>query len=166
MAQQRSGTELAFKKSEKEERNMYAADTFRRPGFGSLIKFLTENYSDFESGESRSWRFPPVNMFASEDGVIVRTQVPGVNPDSISLTIKDDVLKISFKKGEDDIANDGEIWQIKKERPRGEFRRSIRLPYHVKTDEIAAQYDKGILTIRLPRAEQDKPVTIPVHSMN
>lgn len=145
---------------------MYAADSFRRHGLGSLIRFLTENFSDFESGEARSWRYPPVNMTASEDGVIVRTQVPGVNPESISLTIKDDILNISFKKGENDISPDSEVWQIKRERPYGEFRRSIRLPYHVKTSDITAQCDRGILTIRLPRAEQDKPVTIPVQAMN
>ncbi len=102
---------------------------------------------------------PPLNMFYNEESVIVTSEMPGIDPAKIDLSINGNQLSI---KGEVKAAeNEGGTWH-RRERYQGQFNRSVRLPYNVENDKVDAKYKKGILTITLPRAEADKPRNISI----
>ena len=110
--------------------------------------------------DSSSDRYPPVDMFTGKDAVLIRAEIPGVKSENIQLTVKEDLLSIEIKM--ESGVPEG-FRTITKERPFGESLRKIKLPYRVEAGEVQAKLSNGVLELRLPRAESDKPVTIKVN---
>ena len=90
----------------------------------------------------------------------VRAEVPGVEPKDFDISVSGDVLSISGEKKEESEERRGNVYRS--ERRFGSFRRHVRLPEAVDTDKIEAEYDKGILTIRLAKSEKVVGRRIPV----
>ncbi len=106
--------------------------------------------------------FPAVNIWASDQDVIATAEIPGIDPAVLDITVKQNVLTISgLRKPE--ALKDGEVAH-RQERLVGDFQRSFRLPFAVDSGKVEANYEKGVLTIRLPRAEADKPKKIAIKS--
>ena len=113
----------------------------------------------------REWAQPTlwglaVDMVENKDDFIVKASVPGINPDDLDISYADDVLTI---KGE--IKQDNEIKDNQyhlRERRYGTFARSITLPTKIKGDAIEATYQNGVVTLRLPKAEEVKPKRIAI----
>jgi HSP20 family protein len=99
--------------------------------------------------------FPPVNVWASADGAIVRAQVPGVSPDQLDVTVHQDTVTLRGKREPE--ALDGDVVVHRQERPQGPFTRTLVLPFRVDADQVNARFDRGVLTLELPRPESDKP---------
>lgn len=104
--------------------------------------------------------FPAINMWMSENDVVLSSEIPGVDPDNIEISIEGDVLDLSGSRVAEDLKEGGKYHR--QERPHGTFRRKIRLPFRAQEDKIEAKYEKGILTIKIPQAEADKPRKISV----
>jgi HSP20 family protein len=123
---------------------------------------IERSWGDLFSGLARPRvaKFPPVNILTSENDVVVTSEIPGVNPDDIDLSVTGDTLTIKGKKPQPEI-KEGQAWQ-RRERSGGEFYRTIQLPFDVDSGHVAADYTKGILRITLPRAESEKPRKISV----
>lgn len=98
----------------------------------------------------------------NKDDFLVIASVPGIDPDDIEITYSDDTLCIKGETKTDREENEGDYHL--RERRYGSFARSIRLPNKVKADAIEAAYDKGVLTLRLPKAEESKPKRISIKS--
>ena len=101
-----------------------------------------------------------VDVLEKEDDFIVKASVPGIKPEDLDISYSDETLTI---KGE--IKSDNEVKQDQyhlRERRYGSFTRSIRLPTKIKGDAIEASYENGVVSLRLPKAEQDKPKRIAV----
>jgi HSP20 family protein len=92
---------------------------------------------------------PALEVVEGEDELVVRAEVPGVEPKDIDLSVAGEILTISGEKRQDTM-EEGENWHHS-ERHYGAFRRSLRLPATVDADKVSAEYDKGVLTIHLPR---------------
>ena len=103
----------------------------------------------------RSTDFPPVNVWAGADGTTVMTQVPGVNPDELDITVHQDTVTLRGKR--DAEPQDADTIVHRQERPLGPFTRTIVLPFRVDADKVSARFDRGLLTLELPRPEADKP---------
>ena len=102
-----------------------------------------------------------LDVTEDEDVYTVVASVPGINPDDIEITMEDDVLTI-----EGEIASNDEEDTVKyhlRERRYGSFKRSIRFPLTVDADAIEASYDRGLLTLTVPKAEIVKPRRIEVN---
>lgn len=106
-------------------------------------------------------RHPPVDMFTGKEAVFIRSEVPGATPENIDITVKEDILLISGEIKND--APEG-FRAVSRERNTGKFSRKVRLPYRIESGAVEAKIENGVLSIRLPRAESDKPVSIKVHS--
>jgi len=106
--------------------------------------------------------FPAVNIWASDQDVIVTAEVPGVDPANLDITVAENVLRLTGSRKPEEL-KPGEV-SHRQERASGEFTRSVRLPYAVDSAKVEASCEKGILTIRLPRAEADKPRKIAIKS--
>jgi HSP20 family protein len=85
--------------------------------------------------------------------------LPGISPDAIDLSVEKNVLTLKAERRRGEL--DGAEW-IAKERPHGSFSRSIFLGDSLDTEQLAATYTDGVLTVRLPVAEKAKPRRIEV----
>ncbi len=104
--------------------------------------------------------FPAINVWTSEEGAIVRTEIPGINPDDVDISLVNDTLTIRGERCSESKLDD-EICH-RHERGFGQFARSVKLPFAVEPDAVKADFKDGILQIDLPRATAEKPRKISV----
>ncbi len=104
--------------------------------------------------------FPALNTWLSEDGALVTAEIPGVTPDALELSVVNDTLTV--KGAREELAlKDGESCH-RQERGTGSFSRTVQLPFDVEADKVEASFRKGVLEIKLPRAESEKPKKITI----
>ena len=119
----------------------------------------------FQTGfglEPLPWRgvYPLVNISEDHDSVYVRAELPGVKPDDLEITIKDNSLSL---RGERKIpAEEKNANFHRRERESGFFRRVLVLPAPVNPAKVAATCKDGILTLKLAKTEAVKPRRIKV----
>jgi len=105
---------------------------------------------------------PAVDLYQTAEEVVVKASLPGVNPKEIHISVTGDVLTLRGDiREERDV--EGAQYHVK-ERRFGGFTRSIGLPTAVVADKADAQFEHGVLTLRLPKAEEVKPKTITVRA--
>ena len=122
---------------------------------------LREAVNELFSGVSGAvHEFPPVNVFTSENGAIVRAELPGVSADQLELTVANNMLTLKGSRTNEELKSG--VKTLRRERLRGQFVRSLNLPFKVDGSGVTAQFDKGLLTVTLPRAESDKPRKISI----
>jgi len=103
-----------------------------------------------------------LDMYETADSVVVKTSVPGIAPEDIDITISGDVLTIKGEtKAEEKLEKEN---YIRQERRYGSFSRSVRLPGSLVADKAEATFDKGVLTLSIPKSEEAKPKTIKVQA--
>jgi HSP20 family protein len=103
---------------------------------------------------------PALDLHEDKDNVYVRIEVPGMKKEDIDLSLHDGSLSISGERRSEEKFKDAEIYRS--ERFFGRFQRTIALPTSVAADKVKAQYQDGVLTITLPKAEEAKPKHIDV----
>jgi HSP20 family protein len=140
---------------------------FRTPSFmREMDRLQREMDSLFERRYPRRHRmasgYPALNVWASEEGAVVTAELPGVEPDDIDISIVGDTLTLSGERQPDE-PEEG-VRYHRRERGLGRFSRSIQLPFNVDKEAVEATFDKGILHVKAPRAESDKPKKITVKS--
>ncbi|MFD4190797.1 Hsp20/alpha crystallin family protein [Amycolatopsis thermoflava] len=101
----------------------------------------------------------PMDAYRSGHEYVVQFDLPGVAPESIELNVERNVLTVKAERQPD--YADGADVQVS-ERPRGVFSRQLFLGEALDTDNIKAHYDAGVLTLRIPVAEQAKPRRITI----
>lgn len=106
------------------------------------------------------WSVPAIDMYQTDDEIVVKAALPGVKADEVQINITGEVLTL---KGEMKYEEEKEekAWHIREQRY-GSFERSIVLPTDVVADKAKADFENGILTITLPKADEVKPRTITV----
>ena len=116
----------------------------------------------FERYTTHEW-LPTIDLTETKDKLVVKAELPGLEAKDVELTLTDDVLTIQGEKKEEKEEKDEHHFFV--ERYTGSFERQIRLPAHVKTDKVDAKFDKGVLTITLPKTEEakKKAIKIKVH---
>ncbi|HJQ01305.1 MAG TPA: HSP20 family small heat-shock protein [Jatrophihabitans sp.] len=102
----------------------------------------------------------PMDAWRDGDEFIVEFDLPGVDPESIDLDVERNVVTVKAERPTR--ASDAEL--IAAERPRGVFSRQLMLGDNLDTERIAASYQAGVLTLRIPVAEKAKPRKITVES--
>jgi HSP20 family protein len=102
----------------------------------------------------------PMDAWREGDTFIVELDLPGVNPDSIDLDVERNILTVKAERP----ARDGDTELIAAERPRGVFSRQLILGDTLDTERVSANYDAGVLSLRIPVAEQAKPRKITINS--
>lgn len=104
--------------------------------------------------------FPAFNIWSNDDGAIVTSELPGVKLEDIEITAQGKTINVKGTRKEELEENTG---YLRHERPDGEFNRTIELPFQIDTSGVDAKLVNGVLTVRLPRAENDKPRKIAVN---
>jgi len=113
-------------------------------------------YSPFIEGDI----FVPVNIKAEDDAFLITALMPGLKAEDINIQIVGEnvTLEGEFKN---ETADDEKY--ILEEIPSGKFFRTINLPDTLDAAQASAEMDKGILNLRVPKAEEAKPKTIKVN---
>lgn len=104
--------------------------------------------------------YPAMNIWVNETGAVVTTELPGISPDDLEISVVDDILTISGSRTPEEL-EEGAAYH-RRERGCGTFTRSFQLPFKVDPTQVEAVTNSGILNIMLPRAEEDKPKKISV----
>lgn len=102
----------------------------------------------------------PMDAWREGDHFIVEFDLPGINPDSIDLDVERNVITVKAERPSRDTSAE----MIAAERPRGIFSRQLVLGDNLNTEQISANYNDGVLRLRIPVAEQAKPRKIVVTS--
>lgn len=108
----------------------------------------------------RAPSYPALNLWADEESVIVRAELPGIAPDDLDISVDNGDLTLSGRRERDELPED--TTYHRQERNYGSFTRTIRLPYKIEADDVEATMKNGVLTLTLPRAEEDKPKKIDI----
>ena len=101
-----------------------------------------------------------LDMYETDDNLVVKAALPGVAPENVEVTIEGDRLRIEGELKADEEMNKGKVHI--RERRYGKFSRVILLPTDVQSDKAKAEFKDGILTLTLPKAEELKPKRIKI----
>ncbi len=103
---------------------------------------------------SRRW-IPAMDLVESEDDFVLRADLPGLSEGDVNIELEDNVLTISGeRKAEHEERKEG---YYRVERASGSFSRSLTLPEGVDPEKVQANFDRGVLEVRIPKPEQRKP---------
>lgn len=106
---------------------------------------------------------PAMDIYETDKDVVAKASLPGVEPEKVDITVEDDRLVIEGStKKETEVKKKG---YYRKEMRSGEFYRSVDLPVEVQKEKAKAEWEDGILTVTIPKAEpkkKGKKVTIKV----
>jgi HSP20 family protein len=141
----------------------------RRTGFGDLLSLRQAMDRLFEESfmNPRTWswgesQLVPMDVYATDDEFVVEASLPGVTPEEVDITVEGNTLTIA---GETRSARkDEEGSTLISEIRRGSFRRTMSLPAGLEPDKARATFEDGVLTLRIPKAEQVKPRQIKITS--
>jgi HSP20 family protein len=111
-------------------------------------------------GQKAPQDYPAINIWEKDRNAIVTAELPGIDPDKLDISVTGDVLTIAATLADTPLT-EGEVY-LRQERATGSFKRSIQLPYQINAQAVEAKYEKGVLVITLPRAEEDQPKKIKI----
>jgi HSP20 family protein len=112
------------------------------------------------NGNGYGWSTPAVDMYQTDNEVVVKASLPGIKAEEVQINVTGDVLTLKGETRQNDESND-KAYHIREQRW-GMFERSIGLPTAVTADKAQANFENGILTITLPKAEEAKPKSITI----
>lgn len=98
---------------------------------------------------------PPIDALRTDEGLVVRVELPGMNPEDVEVAVDDGTLTISGERMFDKDVSD-EQW-LRRERAYGAFQRSFTLPEATDPEAIQAQFDNGVLELRIPHPPERRP---------
>jgi len=103
---------------------------------------------------------PAVDMYQTKDDIVVKAAVPGLKPEDIDIAVTGDLLTIKGELKQEEKIEEGNY--LCQERHYGQFMRELALPTQVNAEKAKAEFEHGVLTLRLPKAEEVKPKSIKV----
>jgi HSP20 family protein len=127
---------------------------------GELNRLFGRTYGGGELGTGSSNWMPPIDVREQKERFVVSLELPGVEPDDVDVSVEDSTLSIRGERRFSEETEDEEYHRV--ERRYGQFARSLSLPPTADANAIEASFDKGVLTITVPKAEQAKPKKISI----
>ena len=125
-----------------------------------MRRFLDNSNDGFPSFEVGSF-VPNVDMSEDEKNVTIHAELPGLEKDNVKIVVSDEnILTIRGEKKREEKQEGKNYYRL--ERSFGEFVRTLTLPAEVNAEEISAKFDKGLLTITIPKRTPAKPKELEV----
>ena len=123
---------------------------------GEVNRLFDTFFGNGRMGEPRARRWmPAMDLVETEDALVLKADLPGLERDDVAIEVKDNVLTVSGeRKAEHSEKADG---YFRMERAFGSFSRSLALPEGIDAERVAATFDKGVLEVRIPKPEERRP---------
>ncbi len=102
----------------------------------------------------------PLDVTEDDDGYTVKASLPGIDPADLEISFSENTITVQGETQGESV-EEGARWHLR-ERRFGRFARSITMPASVNADDISANYEDGVLTLTLPKADEVKPRIIAV----
>ncbi|HOC46764.1 MAG TPA: Hsp20/alpha crystallin family protein [Syntrophorhabdaceae bacterium] len=118
-----------------------------------MSRFVSPSTSDF----------PAVNIWTDGEETLVTTEIPGIDANAIDISVIGKTLILKGAREPDQLDNGNSYHR--RERWYGQFTKAIELPFTIEAEKVKASFSNGILTIRLPRSEAEKPKKITIKSV-
>ncbi len=128
----------------------------------TLNRALDEAFTNSGTGDAARVWVPAIDLIEKKDSYVIRAELPGVAREHIDIGFEKNVLTISGQKSALLEAKDEELRVFAAERVSGSFSRSLRMPDYIDGDRISAEYQDGLLTVTIPKAEVAQPRKIEV----
>jgi HSP20 family protein len=109
---------------------------------------------------TRAWA-PAVDIFETENSIVLKAELPGVDPKDVEVRVEDNTLYLKGERKFEKETKEENYHRI--ERSYGSFARSFVLPNSMDAEKVAAEYQDGLLTLTLPKREEAKPKTIKIN---
>jgi len=106
-----------------------------------------------------SW-MPSMDVFETEDKIVATVELPGIAPEDVEVAVEDSTLTISGSREFSSEVKEEAFHRI--ERRYGSFSRAIALPQTADTEKVEAAFDRGVLTVEVPKVEKAKPKKIQI----
>jgi HSP20 family protein len=118
----------------------------------------------FDVGAASQRWAPAMDLTEAEDHYLLKADLPGLSEDDVSIEVENGVLTISGEREAEHERNEKGWHRI--ERSFGRFSRTLTLPEGLDPDGVTAEFDRGVLSVRIPKPEQVKPRRIEIGSGN
>ena len=137
-------------------------DRFFNDNMWDPFNIMTPSLIGSRAITGMSGRFPKVDVSETDKEIKVVANIPGIEPDKVDIEVGDDYLSLSGKieKETKDEDKNGAVYRY--EREYGEFRREFSLPARVNKDGIVAKAKNGVLTLILPKMEDERKTKVKV----
>jgi HSP20 family protein len=127
--------------------------------FAQLQQELERMLSSFEG---LTGVYPPLDVFDAGEEVVLKAELPGVDPAKLDVEVRDNTVTISGERTSD--TSEAKAAFHRRERLDGKFRRVLRLPARLESAEAKADYKYGVLTVRIPKAKEVRPRRLQVEA--
>ena len=105
-------------------------------------------------GHARRW-VPAMDLVEDNDDLVLRADLPGLSEDDVDIEVKDGVLTVSGERKTEEKKEEEGYYRV--ERAFGSFSRSLTLPDGIDPEQVKAEFDNGVLEVRIPKPEERKP---------
>jgi len=123
-------------------------------------RLFREAFSPEGEVSTRTWA-PPVDIYENGDSLVLKAEVPGINPDDVEIRVEDNTLYLKGERKFEKEVKEQNFHRV--ERSYGTFTRTFSLPNSVDADKVSANYKDGVLTLTMPKKEEAKPKTIKIN---
>jgi HSP20 family protein len=127
--------------------------------FDRLFKEAFSPMSGETEVSTRSWA-PPVDIYETEDAIVLKAELPGIDPKDVEVRVEDNTLYLKGERNYEKEVKEQNYHRI--ERSYGSFARSFSLPNSIDAEKVKAEYKDGLLTLTMPKREETKPKTIKI----
>jgi len=127
-----------------------------------MIRLQQEINRLFSNAEQRTpQEYPAINIWENNESAVVTAELPGIDVEKIDIEVTGHILTLSGTN-QIETLTEGETY-LRQERDRSGFKRKIQLSFPVDPKKVEAHYEKGILSITLPRLEESLPKKIKIN---
>lgn len=126
------------------------------------LQNLQSDFGDFlwDTIREVSAGHPPVNVYYNEECAIIDAELPGVKKEDIGIEVLGNTVTLKAERKQPEGEN-----ILRQERYYGSFNRSIQMPFELNPDAVEATLQDGVLSIKLPRKEDEKPRKVTINSL-
>jgi len=121
-----------------------------------LLKGMSLGFQGVRLGRE----YPAINLYELDDEFLLTAELPGTHAEDLELTVVGGIMTIKGKRSDLDGVPDDRF--RRQERFRGSWQRSLSIPERIREEMLSAEFNNGILKIRLPKADELKPRQIPI----
>jgi HSP20 family protein len=117
----------------------------------------------FDAPAAQRWA-PPMDLIEAEDHYVLKADLPGLFEEDVAIEVENGVLTLSGERKAEHERTESGWYRV--ERAFGRFQRQLTLPEGIDADGVTADFERGVLTVHIPKPEQVKPRRITIGGGN